>query len=386
MVRPLILFLFLVCQSHADIEAIYLSWYADPATTMTIQWITQENETDDTIYLQSSDDSWTPLTGSHKPLHYFLVHQAHLSSLLPDTEYQFRIGEESLTYTFKTAPQQLNPNLRFVIGGDAYLNKKLFRKMNQTIVKKEPLFCVIGGDIAYAIDVSPSHFFTTPLKRWIAFLSEWTKQMVTPNGRLIPFILGAGNHDIDKAHSEIFFTLFAFPEQRLYRTLDFGNYLSLIFLDTNHFDPIEGEQTTWLKETLSNHRNIPTRFAIYHESAYPSFYSFEGTTPKQIRALWCPLFDQYNLSAAFENHNHAFKKTYPLRNNAIDYENGMIYFGDGCWGAPPRRTKDMWYLDKRARKNNVYLIDLTETEAKIQAIDLSGESLDSVTLTVQKTN
>jgi 3',5'-cyclic AMP phosphodiesterase CpdA len=275
----------------------------------------------------------------------------------------------------------LDKPIRFVVGGDAFQTTKLFHKMNETVAALDPLFCVIGGDIAYAL-FHPLRL-TSSLGRWREFLEAWTEEMVAPDGRLIPFLLASGNHDIASDNYETFFSLFALPEKRLYRAVDFGSYLSLILLDTAHFQPVEGQQTAWLEKTLAGRKGVPYRFAIYHEAAYPSFYPYNGEIPKKIRKHWCPLFDKYRLPIAFENHNHAFKRTHPIKNNSIDPD-GVLYLGDGCWGAKPRQTNDLWYLAKRARKNNVYLIDLTAAAARIQAIDIQGEPLDSVTLRADK--
>lgn len=378
MVRSLIFFLFSGSCLFAQVTALYLTWEANPATTMTIHWHTPEHESSDTIYLQTDDNQWHTIIGSHVPLHYLQVHTVRLTKLKADTEYSFRIGQDPTIYKFRTVPEALKEPLRFIIGGDAYQNTKLFRKMNQTIMKQDPLFCVIGGDIAYAINGTPFQLENSPFNRWISFLSIWKEQMITPDGRVIPFILGAGNHDIAKDNHELFFTLFPFPEKRLYRAIDFGSYMSLILLDTNHLESIEGAQTQWLEQTLKNKEDFLYRFAIYHEGAYPACYSYQETTPKEIRTFWCPLFDKYKLTAAFENHNHAFKKTYPLKNGEIDSK-GVIYFGDGCWGATPRKTHDMWYLEKRARKNCVFLIEIQEKQAKVEAIGITGKSLDTVT-------
>ncbi len=374
MIYSLFILLLSSCLS-AHVTALYLTWHADPTTTMTIHWHTLEHETTDTIYLQEPYGEWQALTGSHTPLHYLLVHTIHLQELHPDTEYLFRISEDPTIYRFRTAPDTLDKPLRFIIGGDADQTTKIFRKMNETIVKQDPLFCVIGGDIAYAVDAMPFQFSVTAFNRWLSFLSIWKEQMITPKGRVLPLILGIGNHDITKTTVDLFFTLFPFPEKRLYRTLDFSSYLTLFLLDTDHYSPIEGVQTDWLKTALSQRKHIPYRFAIYHEGAYPSYYPFHGIIPKKIRTFWCPLFDAYKISAAFENHNHTFKKTHPLTNGEIDPK-GIIYFGDGCWGARPRKPNDLWYLAKKGRKNNVYLMELSEKKGLITALNLIGEPLD----------
>ncbi len=356
----------------------YLSWYDDPTSTMTIQWISEESDIDDTLHL-NKEDKWISQTGSHRSFSQYNIHQITLSQLTPNTTYSFRISDDEATYQFQTAPLTLETPLRFVVGGDVYLLKKLFRKMSEQVAELNPLFCALGGDLAYAFHHHSLRIHSDALRRWISFLSEWKKYMITKDQRVIPFLVTAGNHDLDRDHFELFFNLFAFPQKKLYRSINFGNYLNLLFLDTNHLDPIEGKQTAWLKQTLQNQTNIPYLFAIYHEAAYPSFYSYEGIIPEKIRTFWCPLFDQHQISGAFEHHNHTFKRTYPIKNQKLDPQ-GIIYFGDGCWGAAPRKTNEMWYLEKKGRKNNVYLVELTQEKSLIQAIDLSGKAFDEVSI------
>lgn len=356
---------------QAEITALYLSWYDDPTTTMAIQWHTPPEEFGDTISVQLQGE-WTPFSGSHKALKQVLVHQVSLDSLEPNTEYAFRIGEESPIYRFRTAPNNLEEPLRFVIGGDVYARPKIFRRMAKTVRETDPHFIVLGGDLAYA-----QLFGSSSIRRWLAFLRDWKELMIDAEGRIIPFLLVPGNHDISASEYETFFTLFAFPKKQLYRAVDFGSYLSLLLLDTGHFQPVEGRQTLWLEKTLASRTETPYRFAIYHEAAYPSFYPYHGEVPKKIRTHWVPLFEKYHLLAAFENHNHAFKRTYPIKAGHIDPE-GVVYLGDGSWGASPRKTNDLWYLAKRTRKNNVLLVELTAQQASIQALDLFNNLLDKI--------
>ncbi len=118
--------------------------------------------------------------------------------------------------------------------------------------------------------------------------------------------------------------------------------------------------------------------AAYHIGAYPSVYSYKGSTPKKIRSEWSPLFERYRLNAAFEHHNHAYKRTFPMKDGKIDPE-GVIYMGDGSWGISPRKPKKMWYLDIAERTNAVCLITLNSEKSTIQGINLKGQVIDSVT-------
>ncbi len=377
--RLIPLLLLLAAPLLGDVSAVYLSWYGDPCTTMAVQWHTPAGETSDEIFLQSLDDGWYSYEGTHAPLEHLQVHTVRLENLDPDTLYSFRIGSSPTVYKFRTAPAVLDQPIRFVIGGDVYATSKLFRKMNQAVVQNDPLFAVLGGDIAYALHINPLRLKTYPLRRWLSFLSDWTEQMRTADNRLIPFLLVPGNHDIASDNYDLFFSLFAYPQKQLYRALDFGKYLSLILLDTGHFQPIEGRQTLWLDQALSSRTDIPFRFAVYHMAAYPSHYPYQDPIPKKIRSLWTPLFEKHKILGAFEHHNHVFKRTYPIKANRID-PSGIIYFGDGSWGGSPRKVLDMWYLAKKARKNSVYVLEVSPSSASVRAIDFLNQPLDELIL------
>lgn len=371
------LFLLPLSSLFAEISALYLSWYADPTTTMTIQWHTPPEELGDTILLQNAQGDWKEIKGEHTSLTEVLIHKVSLNDLNPNQEYLFRIGNDSIIYRFQTAPSNLNEPLRFVIGGDIYASKKLFRRMAQTVMENDPHFVVLGGDIAYAITINP--FQSKGLRRWLSFFKDWKEAMITPEGRITPFLIVPGNHDVAPDDYELFFQLFAFPKKQLYRAIDFGSYLTLYLLDTGHFQPIDGQQPYWLEKALSTRGKIPYQFAVYHEGAYPSHYPYDGEIPKKIRAHWVPLFEKYHLQAAFENHSHTYKRTHPIKANQINPE-GVIYIGDGAWGTSPRKTNDAWYLAKRNRKNNVLLVELTTEKATIHALDRLNQPIDEITI------
>ncbi len=354
--------------------AVYLTWYGDPTQTMAIHWLSGEDDHQDLVTVEKRQ-----VTGTHRSVEEKNVHTVLLSDLKPDTEYTFRIGSEPEEHRFRTAPSDLTHPLRFIVGGDVFQVQKLFHQMNKAVVAEDPLFAVIGGDIAYALFNGPVRSHRKSLRRWISFLEGWSEDLRTSDGRLIPFLLAAGNHDITPEDSDLFFNFFAFPEKRLYRAIDFSSYLSLVLLDTGHLDPIAGPQTDWLRKTLKEREQIPFRFPVYHVSAYPSYYPFDAALSEEVRKFWCPLFEESGCRIAFEHHNHTYKKTFPIRAGKLD-PTGVVYLGDGCWGVEPRPTYDRWYLEKRGRKNNVHLVELKSIdEATIRALDLQGHSLDEIT-------
>ena len=370
---------------------LYLTWMHDPATTMTVQWHTSNLEPlSEVIYRKAGDTEWQRKEGLlavSLPKTKLCVHTVELDALEPGEEYEFSLVGGKRIYRFHTLPQSLSREVKFVVGGDAYFYLSVLKKMNRQIAACDPDFVVVGGDIAYTQGTRA--IFKGKgweVKRWRTFLKEWNTQMVTSDGRLIPIVPVIGNHDIQplslspKHHHYLFYDLFAMPEKGTsYRVFDVGDYLSLFLLDTEHSYHIEGMQSKWLKNVLSERENISCKMAVYHIGAYPSVYPYRGRTSKKIRSYWSPLFEKYHLDVAFEHHNHAYKRTFPMKGNKIDPD-GVIYMGDGSWGVHPRKPKKLWYMEKVAQVNAVCLVTLGPERRLIQALNIQGKVFDSVSL------
>ena len=82
---------------------------------------------------------------------------------------------------------------------------------------------------------------------------------------------------------------------------------------------------------------------------------------------------------AFENHDHAYKRTFPIKNNKIDRE-GIVYIGDGSWGTRPRevhKLEETWYLQKAQSIRAFTLVTLQGSYFNILSIDEDGNLIDS---------
>ncbi|MBS0621109.1 MAG: metallophosphoesterase family protein [Verrucomicrobia bacterium] len=367
---------------------LYLTWMHDPTSTMTIHWHGKERLSR-VSYRQKGEGRWQDEGGSSHRVRKtdWYVHAVELVDLEPDEEYEFQIIGKEGFYRFSTLPKTLKEPLTFVVGGDVYHHFREMQQMHATIAKRNPAFVVVGGDIAYTH--GKQTFFAWredwEYHRWANFLRQWREQMVTSDGKLIPIMPLLGNHDVrgialKGRHAEpLFYDLFALPEHRVsFRAVDFGDYLTLYLLDSGHNYHIQGAQKQWLAKSLAAHVGRPYQFAAYHVSAYPSVYSFTGVTPQMVRKEWCPLFDQYHLQIAFEHHNHAYKRTFPLTGDRLD-PSGVVYVGDGSWGVKPRKPKDYWYLEEKARKSAVCLVTLSQEKTTVAALGSDGKIFDTFT-------
>ena len=393
------LFYLLVClsklaASSEDINflSIYLTWENDPTTTMTVRWITKKSDSDDSILFQKIDDKeWDQEKGTHINMpddHPYYIHRVEIKNLSPDTCYQFCLNNDhkKTIYKFRTMPNQLTRPVRFVVGGDMlHDNKKYLAETNTRAASQDPDFAYIGGDIAYS--VPRLKFFSESFDNWTTWLRTWTETMVSPDGRLIPLIIAIGNHEVfgrsdqTPEQAKFFYALFRAPSILAYQVLDFSNYLSLFVLDSGHTYSIDGKQKEWLKNNLMSRSEIENKFVIYHVPAYPSVRSYKQKASQKIRKHWVPLFEDYGIKAAFEHHDHAYKRTYPIFQDKVDPDKGILYLGDGAWGIKkpriPNSPNKLWYLEKTESIRHFILVTLTKTKRQYDAIDSEGEIFDS---------
>ncbi len=369
---------------------------------MIISWITPKKESSDepkaSVSIQLFDtsissSSWTSHPAASRSLpeeNPYTHHSALIEKLEPDSLYLFQIDGFSVQHTFQTAPKNLEKPINFVVGGDTYKDEALFREINRQASATNPLFALIGGDLAYASPKSRKK--PDDGDRWIAWLKCWyeTMQIHTTDSlkspsRLIPMITAIGNHDIKGRHNQtekeaiFFYSLFRWPFlQKSYYTLRFSDYLSIYLLDSGHAFPIAGKQKKWLKEEMRKDQQICHKIAIYHIAAYPSIRPYRSPLSREIRKEWIPLFDAYKLNIAFENNDHAYKRTFRLKNSKPNLI-GVVYIGDGSWGVEPRipkKTIHTEYLEVTKMETQFCSVTLSAQSRIVVAIGSKGQEID----------
>ncbi len=385
-------------------STLFLTWHRDPTTTMTVQWVGTRGETSDTtVYyrpvkftlppadasligpaLALSGAGWKPqkttVHGYH-PSTDLKVFRAEINGLTPGTDYEFKVGKQSPTYRFATMPAKATDAIHFVSGGDCGVNPHAVAN-NIQAARQDPMFAVIGGDLAYDNGKS--------VATNLAFLRNYSKHMVGKNGRLIPMLAGIGNHEVDGGYgtkrdkAPFFYSLFdSFYPDTGYATLDFGEYLSLIFLDTGHTSNIGGDQADWLERELKERKDHPHVIVVNHVPAYPSARSMEGAkgkagTGEENRKHWVPLFEKYRVPVVLEHHDHTFKRTKPLIDGMAN-DNGVLYLGDGSWGRI-RSLQKPEKLAVMAATNQDYHLSLHRLQGDERfhlALDENGRVMDA---------
>ncbi len=411
--------------------ALLLTWQQDPTTTMTIDWHTIPGERRPLppalLYRQDgTGDDWKKVPGTMHAFPYTsrTINRVELTGLKPGTTYQFRIGPppserypfpESKTYKFRTMPAELDETIRFVKGGDTGRGSST-RSLAAMAAENDVEFVAVGGDLSYA-DGGDRDWRTSDGEfsypegdesktRWVEWFEVFTDELVTDDGRVIPMLLGIGNHEVWRGYhsnheqyiqtddwreriAPFYFNIFAFPGQPGYAAIDFADYLSMIFLDSGHANPIPGKQTGWLDRVLAERTGVTHIFPIYHIASYPTVRNYDGRFQTEIREYWAPLFERSNINVAFENHDHTYKRTYPIRNGeVVDDTEGIVYIGDGAFGrgedggSGGRRDRmydveETWYLKNANPYSHIIMVTLDPDGSSLfEAIRYDGEIMD----------
>jgi hypothetical protein len=149
-----------------------------------------------------------------------------------------------------------------------------------------------------------------------------------------------------------------------------------ISLDSK-YDQSYAEQAPYLDIISSKYMNY-AKFAIYHVPLYPGFKDDQPSWAIQEGVdAWVGRFEKYKFKGIFENHNHGFKRTKPLKGGKVDEKNGIIYFGDGAWGVPTVKItneikNDEGLFESIGEQNHVWIMELEQDGYKAYPIDPHG--------------
>jgi hypothetical protein len=379
--------------------SLFLTWKDDPSRSMVVDWhlLAEDAGRPSALeYRRSGGDAWETAETQRLafPFSDRVFDRAELSGLEPGTEYEFRAGEGSAVYRFQTMPERLEEPLRFAIGGDVRHEQEWMEQTNRAAMAHDPAFIVWGGDLAYADGREDR------VDRWYEWFDAIKNTLIDERGRVVPIVVGIGNHEVrggyyggggrgDESYEDsdayresiapYFYTFFAFPGHPGYAALDFGDYLSLLMLDTDHSGPVAGRQTEWLAAELAKREGRARVFPVYHVPAYPSVRDYDGKVSAAVREHWVPLFEAQGVRYAFEQHDHAYKRSVPIRAGKENSDGGIVYFGDGSWGVGVREVHDpetTWYLEKAQTIRHALIVTLDGDETAFLAIDSEGGVID----------
>ena len=381
---------------------VWADWQRDPTTTLTIHWIDDVSAPPEDgpadrggkaaprLTVRGLDDGLAlevAATTLAVPGTTRYVHRAEATGLTPGQAYEVRVPTDPRPRKFRTVDRKPETPLRFALASDIYVRRAQVRAMHAHLAARDPHFAVLAGDIAYA-EGNPDQ-----AGNWLDFLWSWDALVVTPEGFSVPTVGVIGNHEVAGGYGQtleeapFFWRLYSFPGKIPHGVLDFGEELSLVVLDSGHITPVQGEQRRWLEETLAARTQRTHLFTAWHVPAYPSSRRLSSAHNRRVREAFVPLLDRYGVDASFEGHDHAYKRTQPLRGGRVD-PRGTVFVGDGGYADRAERVPSepgirgwfsdaRWYLANAKQTDHFELVTLTGPERRFEAIGADGRAFDS---------
>jgi hypothetical protein len=383
---PALVVTFIGEQTTPSAYRVRLTWGAgdDPTTQMNLIW-DQVRGSGPVVHY----DFYDPLQGCPTDLAQYAFtqapqrsvnyrgmnnHIATLNGLAAGTDYRFVIADQTGATDcmwFRTAPATPEP-FTYITGGDTKSSGNALmagRWSNQMVAKLRPLFVLFTGDFNSGDGTNDAS--------WQQWLTDWSELTRAADGRMTPIIAVHGNHedgDLESMLYNLFDSGNADPLQPIdysYGSLTFaGGLLHVINLNSqlylNGLTAAHERQTDWLAEDLAAHQTDTFKIAGYHKPIRPHTSS---KAENDHELAWADLFDTYGLTIANESDTHNHKFTFPLRRSdesgndmgfVRDDDNGVLYVGEGSWGATPRADNDdkSWTLDSASinqiKWNHIY--------------------------------
>ncbi|WP_158056095.1 purple acid phosphatase family protein [Halorussus halophilus] len=346
------------------------------------------------------------------------AYTAELTGLDPDTSYEYRVvhgDTTSETFSFRTAPPDSETSLRVTAVGDhgiADPDNEFQRADDDNPVRVldraasfDPDFHLGVGDIAYA----NGYPFT-----WDEYFESFEEFYASNQFLTVP-----GNHEKEPGQGFVQYDarlneLMPFDDpglpnltskQRWY-DFQYGNTL-FVGLNTSadacgdyargeEFIPLQDtrcrteasyfyneRQREYVEETLkeADADDSVKWIVVYMHSGF--WTDGDHDARQDLRDLWGPYFDEYDVDLVLAGHNHSYERSKPIRGEAVA-ETGTTYVVNGTGGSghygfqhnePPE-----WTAFRDSDHYGAVQLDVTDERIRGEYVAIDGTVVDEFTI------
>ena len=298
-----------------------------------------------------------------------------------NTNYAYRVGDGkdwSPWYTFTTAEKRKYNFTMVYLGDPQWGYKTYLPRLYDEAVKTVPdaaLWYVAGDLVDYPYEDW----------QWDAYFEGAEKVFAN-----YPHIMAVGNHAYLWAYRTKRDTLPATwrphvtqPEngpEGLEETCYYVDYQGVRLIVLNGNEHLE-EQSEWLKKVLKKNKNRWTVVGI-HQGFYPC--GWERDYP-HYRELFMPLFEKYGVQLVMQGHDHAYTRTYPLKQGEImdDPSKGVSYVisVSGSKMYPIKSKFDSLYVTKGVEGQQYFqTIDFSKDSLVYKSFTMTGKCHDKLVI------
>ncbi|OAE26723.1 hypothetical protein AXG93_3310s1220 [Marchantia polymorpha subsp. ruderalis] len=303
-------------------------------TAVIVSWVTQDEPGDGKVlYGQAQGNYTTFVIGEAYSYSFYnytsgFIHHAVISGLQFDTRYFYAIGSGNVSreFWFITPPEsKLDTSYTFGVIGDL---GQTFDSLStlEHYMNSSGQSVLFVGDLSYA-DTYPFHNNI----RW----DTWSR-LIEPSAAFQPWILTAGNHELDflpefgetipfKPYTHRFHTPFRSSNSTspLWYSIKRGPATIIVLSSYSAFGKYT-PQYKWLLAALRRvDRNVtPWLIVLMHTPLYNSNsdHYYEG---EPMRVIFEQFLVEYKVDVVFAGHVHAYERTHPVSNVQYDIVNGQ---------------------------------------------------------------
>lgn len=361
--------------SSSKPDQILLTWSADPATSMDIQWRTDTTVQVGQLKVREAGSTAEVAVDAEKIkmedrllmndryIHHFT---AQLRELKPGTTYQYLINDQtewSDQYSFTTAAN--DDSFSFLWFGDTHFSPKYGEvlKLANAAHPDAAFFSIVGDLVSDGLHRN----------QWDDLL-EYSKDVICRK----PLMAVPGNHD-NRAGlgAQTYRDMFSYPLNApegvpAEQTYSF-TYKNALFLMIDGTSPIDA-QTAWIEKQLAE-MQATWKIAMFH---FPP-YNWEEPY-LNIQKAWVPLFDKYHVDMVFGGHIHYYMRSKPMKAGQVvdSYNDGTAYVISV--GIPSRNQEitDEPYAAVRNQEGQLYqYVKIDGNQLSMTTVNADNKVIDS---------
>ena len=235
-----------------------------------------------------------------------LRHTAHVEGLDPGTLYEYAIGTKETKWRSIQTPPRVSGDLCLLYMGDPQCGLEGWGKLLAKAVRSRPdaAAILIAGDL---VDRGNER-------------TNWDHFFLRAKGVFehIPVMPAVGNHEYLDRGPWLYRSHFSLPQNGpagmdsdLVYSFEVGDAFVAVLDSTAAVSDanLAKIQADWLDDRLSKTRKT-WKLVMFHHPLYASHPSRESPA---LRAAWTPIFDRHHVDLILQGHDHAYLRTYPLR-------------------------------------------------------------------------
>ena len=206
-------------------------------------------------------------------------------------------------YTFADEGEKKRKSFNFAVAGDFGCSKNAKNTVSNMRDKKPELVIPLG-DLSY--DKSANC--------WLDLISPFSDKLKVT----------LGYHDVNDGGSKLKQYEQTFGLKKQYDSFDYRHVHFVIMSSLSKFDK-DSEQYKFISEDLKKASEDKAIDWIIVTSYGPLYTSpSKHTAEKDIRNIYHPLFEKYDVDLVLQAHNHNYQRTYPLSFNPSDSSEPIV--------------------------------------------------------------